>query len=115
MNRWVKSHAQQQLSLAAVAATISNMFDDVSTIDTYDPKAFRFDEATASEEDSRDDETWPELKVKNTHALLRLYRHDVTFQEQGTKVVVSQDGNDRVWLKTPCVTRAIRAAHKRNV
>lgn len=112
MNRWVKAHVQEQQSRAAVAASVSRMFDDVSTIDTYNPKAFNFDKAVAYEEDSRHDEAWPELKVKGT--LLRLHEPGVTFKEDGARVTVSKDGEEQVWLKTPCVARQIRT-YKRNV
>ncbi|KAF1932282.1 uncharacterized protein M421DRAFT_1929 [Didymella exigua CBS 183.55] len=107
MNRWVKAHARQQQSLAAVATAVSNMFDDVSAVDTYDPKAFEFNEATSSEDTSKHSDAWLELNVKST--VPKLFEPGVTYKEEGARVIVCKEGEERVWLKTPCVARQVRA------
>ncbi|KAJ4382685.1 hypothetical protein N0V86_001907 [Didymella sp. IMI 355093] len=112
MRRWVKTHAQHVLSFTAVANTVSDMFEDVSTVDGYDSKAFDFEQATSSKEALKDDDMWSELEVKRI-ALERLYNPGTTVKEKGARVKVCTDDGQRVYLKTPSVARQLREYKRR--
>jgi hypothetical protein len=112
MKRWIKAHAQHVLSFTAVASTVSDMFEDISTVDGYDSKAFDFEQATSSKEPSKDDDMWPELEAKRI-ALEWLHNPGTTVKEKGARVKVCTDDGQRVYLKTPSVARQLREYKRR--
>ncbi|KAF3046540.1 hypothetical protein E8E12_010711 [Didymella heteroderae] len=112
VKRWIKSHALQQRSFAAIAANVASLLDgNVSIVDGYDPDAFNFDVAPDLEEDVASNEMWPEVIAKDT--ILNLKDPGVTVKEEGTRVTLCKDGHEKVWLKTPTVARQLRA-YRRN-
>lgn len=108
VKRWIKVHALEQQSLAAVAANVAGLLEgNVSAVDGYDPNAFEYDIKPALNSDIASNEVWSEITAKNMS--LNLREPGVTVKEKGTRVTVCKDGNEKVWLKTPAVIRQLRA------
>lgn len=110
----MKAHQLQQQSLAAVAATVSDMFEiDMTTVDGYDHTAFDFDdEVLPVPETAKSNEVWPELQVKSF--ALKLKESGVTYKEEGVRLIVCENGKEQVHLKTPAIVRQLRT-HKHNL
>ena len=113
MKRWIEAHALQLQSFAAIAANVAGLLDgNVSTIDGYDRDAFDFKVKPTREDDKASSDMWPEVMAKDT--LLNLREPGVTVKEEGTRVTVCKDGDEKVWLKTPTVVRQLRAYRRDN-
>lgn len=112
VKRWIKAHALQQQSFAAIAANVSCLLDgNVSTVEGYDPDAFEFRVQPAMECGATSNDMWPEVTAKET--ILNLKELGVTVKNEGARVIICKDGSEETWLKTPSVARQVRAYENR--
>ncbi|KAF9699851.1 hypothetical protein EKO04_002388 [Ascochyta lentis] len=113
LKRWIAAHQQQMQLFAAVAASVSDMFDgDVASRDEGYPEAFDFKDIHPAKQTHEAKDEWPEIPTKPP--MPKLKGPGLTVEEKRQKVVVVKDGEKTEWAKTPAVVRQLRAYKQTN-